>query len=163
MGRVARSLLNLVLCLAVVELAEATQARAQISSALLGPTVTLTGQTAAIATTTLYTAGTTLVQGPGTLGSLNLGGGTFRIHTSVILTTAGTAGTINASVVCNNGTLANTQAGSTVTTTATLGTEADNTFLCTVGGTNLLQYSTTFTGVTGTPAYTLRIRTEWLP
>ncbi len=138
-------------------------ARAQVVTPLLGPTVTLTGQTAAIATTTIYTAGTTLIQAAPPLGSLNLGSGQFRIHAAVILTTAGTAGTIGATVTCNNGTLANTQTGGTVTTTASLGTEADNTFYCTVGPAGVLQYATAFTGVTGTPAYTLRIRTEWLP
>src|SRR5216683_3306893 len=139
MNRITRWLLALVLVLCLMW--GGAPASAQIVSPLLGPSVSLSGQTVAIATTTLYTAGTTLTQGPGSLGSLNLGGGTFRVHTAVILTTA----------------------GGTVTTTATLGTEADNVFTCTIGGTNTLQYSTTFTGVTGTPAYTLRIRTEWLP
>ncbi len=161
MNRITRWLLALVLVLCLMW--GGAPASAQIVSPLLGPSVSLSGQTVAIATTTLYTAGTTLTQGPGSLGSLNLGGGTFRVHTAVILTTAGTAGTIGASIICNNGTLATTTAGGTVTTTATLGTEADNVFTCTIGGTNTLQYSTTFTGVTGTPAYTLRIRTEWLP
>src|SRR5216683_1794157 len=124
MNRITRWLLALVLVLCLMW--GGAPASAQIVSPLLGPSVSLSGQTVAIATTTLYTAGTTLTQGPGSLGSLNLGGGT-------------------------------------VTTTATLGTEADNVFTCTIGGTNTLQYSTTFTGVTGTPAYTLRIRTEWLP
>src|SRR5216683_1888403 len=139
MNRITRWLLALVLVLCLMW--GGAPASAQIVSPLLGPSVSLSGQTVAIATTTLYTAGTTLTQGPGSLGSLNLGGGTFRVHTAVILTTA----------------------GRTVTTTATRGTEADNVFTCTIGGTKTLQYSTTFTGVTGTPAYTLRIRTEWLP
>src|SRR6266851_3353648 len=104
MNRITRWLLALVLVLCLMW--GGAPASAQIVSPLLGPSVSLSGQTVAMATTT---------------------------------------------------------AGGTVTTTATLGTEADNVFTCTIGGTNTLQYSTTFTGVTGTPAYTLRIRTEWLP
>lgn len=119
-------------------------ARAQTLS-----TLNLTGQTAAITSTSLFAvpAG---------------GAGMYRFTVSEILTTAGTAGTITTSVVCNNGVANVTQTTATITTTASLGTEVDAVFTCFAGASTAINYLTTFTSVTGTPAYSVRIRMEAL-
>lgn len=113
----------------------------------------LTGQTAAIGQTTLYTvpAG---------------GAGMYRASVSLILTTAGTGGVIFENTGWNNGTVANTVSTGNLSTTTTLGTEINSyttgaTCFYSAAGTTIT-YQTTFSGVTGSPAYSIRIRLEYL-
>lgn len=114
----------------------------------------LTGQTAAIGLTTLYTVPAS-------------GSGFYRVSYSLILTTAGTGGTIFNNFTWNNGIATGTISGSSLSTTTTLGAEvtgyATNTggvFYCAAG--TVVTYQITFAGVTGSPVYTLRIRLEYL-
>lgn len=109
--------------------------------------INLTGQTAAITTTTLYAV-------PGT------GAGLYRATISLIVTTVGTAGTITASLTNNNGTTSQTQTTSTLSVTTT--GELTTTIECYSATSQNIQYNTTFNSVTGTPAYSLRIRLEYL-
>lgn len=134
----------------------------QVYTPIAIPPLVLTGQLAAITTTTAYNTGTAIALPP-PVNSTIPGAGVYRASVSLILTTAGTAGTISASIGCNNGITTVTQTSGTVTTTAALGTEADATFVCFAGPATNITYATTFTGVTGAPAYTLRVRLEWVP
>lgn len=119
------------------------------ASAQTEVSLSLTGQTAAIASTPLDSVRANRA-------------GVYQINVSEILTTAGTAGTIATNVICNNGVLALTQTSPTITTTASLGTEVDAVFTCFMAAPQAMNYSTTFTSVTGSPAYSVRIRVTYL-
>ena len=79
--------------------------------------VTLKDQTGPISKTTIVNS------------RLIPGAGLYRATVSLILTKAGKAGTISATVGWNNGTLAQSGTTSTLSTTAPVGTEVDATFL----------------------------------
>ena len=110
------------------------------------PAVNLTAQTASISSTSAY--------------SVPLSG-TYRIIVDAVTTTAGTGGTVTVSVITNNG------AGNVTQTTGTaalntLGSEVSQTFTATVAAGQNINYSTTVTGASGSPQYSLRIRIEYL-
>lgn len=109
------------------------------------PIVNLTGQTAAITSTAAFTPGLS---------------GVYRFTVSVEVTTAGTAGTVTASVITNNGLASQTQTTPTASLTAS-GAEADSTFSAYCAAGQAINYSTTFAGATGAPQYALRIRAEY--
>ncbi len=128
--------------------------------------VTLTGQTAAIAQTPLFFAGYSATL-PGYSATstgqlLPAGNGLFRTSIELQLTTVGTAGTILATVFCQNGFGLIGQSTPAITVTAAVGTEVSGVFVCEATNSLPNNYSTTFTGVTGSPAYALRIRVEYL-
>lgn len=157
-----RGLLLVGIALAALRAPAAAQGAGPVPVTLGVAAVALAGQLAAITPTTLFNTGNTInLLEPHR--SVVPGAGLYRANISLILTAAGTAGTISATLTCNNGVIATTQTTATITTTTTLGTEVDLAPVCFAGPATNLQYSTTFTGVTGTPAYTLRIRLEWLP
>lgn len=117
--------------------------------------VNLTAQAAAIAATTLYAV---------PVGQSGL----YRVTVDAITTTVGTTGTVSTTISWNNGVIALNAIGFQLNLTA-LGSEVgltrsvggDSVTVFAVGGTNI-QYSTTFSNVTGAPQYSLRLRTEFL-
>lgn len=110
--------------------------------------VTLLGQTASIGTTTL------LAVGAG-------GAGIYVVYADVIVTTAGTAGTVAVNVSWNNGT---TSAGlnSTPFSLTAQGEQAAllGNFYSTSG--QNITYSTSVVGATGSPQYAFRLRLQFL-
>jgi len=112
--------------------------------------VTLTDQTTAIGTTTILN--TRLIPGAGL----------YRATVSLLLVTAGTGGTISATVGWNNGILAQSGTTSTLSTRSAPGTEVDGSFLFFSAASQNITYLTTFTGVTGAGRYTLRVRLEYV-
>ena len=112
--------------------------------------VTLKDQTGPISKTTIVNS------------RLIPGAGLYRATVSLILTKAGKAGTISATVGWNNGTLAQSGTTSTLSTTAPVGTEVDATFLFFSAASQNITYLTTFTGTMEAPQYALRIRLEYL-
>jgi hypothetical protein len=105
-----------------------------------------TAQTASVASTPLFTAPVA---------------GTYRATVTLITTTAGSAGTVDASIVSNNGSAANTQVTSTCSL-ATLGTELSQvvTFYSAAG--QVVDYLTTVASAAGTPAYSVSVVVELL-
>jgi hypothetical protein len=105
-------------------------------------TVSLTGQNASIATTTLYAvpAG---------------GAGVYRLSYSIIATATGT-GNVNPSVIYNNGSAGQTIIGSTISL-AGLGNEAGNAFEFYSAANQNISYATTYTSP---GSYALRLRLE---
>jgi hypothetical protein len=112
--------------------------------------VTLTGQTAGIGRTTIINS------------RLIPGAGLYRATVSLILTKAGTAGTISATIGWNNGALAQSGSTTPLSVTAPLGTEVDGSVLFFSAASQNITYLTTFTGVGGSPQYTVRIRLEYV-
>jgi hypothetical protein len=112
--------------------------------------VTLRDQTAPIGKTTILNS------------RLIPGAGLYRATVSLILTKAGTAGTISATIGWNNGTLAQSSTTSTLATTAALGTEIDGSFLLFSAAGQNITYLTTFSDVAGAPQYTVRVRLEYV-
>jgi hypothetical protein len=112
--------------------------------------VTLTSQAASIGRATILNS------------RLIPGAGLYRATVSLILTKAGTAGTISATIGWNNGTLTQSGTTGTLSTTALAGTEVDDSFLFFSAANQNITYLTTLTGVTGTPRYTLRVRLEYI-
>jgi hypothetical protein len=90
------------------------------------------------------------------------GAGLYRATTAMILTRAGTAGTISTTLAWNNGVLAQSGTTATLSTTAPVGTEVDGSFLFYSAQNTPITYHTTFAGVTGSPQYSLRIRLEFV-
>lgn len=154
------SFLSLV-CLVLLVAPRAAPAQ-QVYTPIALPPLVLTGQLAAITTTTAYNTGTAIAIPP-PVNSVTPGASIYRASVSLILTAQGSAGTISATIGCNNGTIVVNQTSGTVTTTAAVGSEVDATFVCFAGPATNITYATTFTGVTGAPAYTLRVRLEWVP
>jgi hypothetical protein len=110
--------------------------------------VTLTGQTASIGTTVLYSV------------PLNKGG-MYAVYLDVICTVAGTGGTVSVGVNWNNGT---TSAGLS-TTAFNLTSQAEQTVLFdnfVSAASQNITYSTTVSGATGNPQYSLGIRLQYL-
>lgn len=112
--------------------------------------VTLTGQAAAIVKTTILNS------------RMIPGAGLYRATVSLILTKAGTAGTISATIGWNNGTLEQSGTTAALLTMAPLGTEVDGSFLFFSAASQNITYLTTFTGVGGPPRYTVRVRLEYV-
>lgn len=108
----------------------------------------LTGQTAAIASTTLYAVP-------------SAGAGLYRIGAYVVTSTAGTAGTIGVSFGWNDGVQAQSSAALNVNAN-TLGSVNSATILVRANNSTNITYTVTFTGVTGTPQYTLYLTVETL-
>jgi hypothetical protein len=108
--------------------------------------VTLAGQTASIGSTGMFTPGLS---------------GVYSFVVDLVTTTAGTGGTVTASIITNNGSAAVTQTTSTVSL-GTLGTEGSTTFTAYCAATQSMNYSTTVAGATGSPQYALRVRMEFL-
>ena len=124
-------------------------------------TVNLVGQNAAIPLTTLYTV-------PGGAAGL------YRASVKLTLTTAGTGGIIKPVLNWTNPGGAASSNSPGMAANGALGSEADmliqgsgasvssiGTTMDVVAATNI-QYSVTFSGVTGTPVYNLRSRLEFL-
>lgn len=112
------------------------------------PLASLTGQTSAISATTAFVVPSG-------------GAGIYRVVADIVVATAGTAGTVLGSVITNNGGANFTQSTSALSLT-TAGNEVTQTFeaYC-AAGTNI-NYSTTLSGVTGSPQYSVRLRAEFL-
>jgi hypothetical protein len=111
-------------------------------------TVTATAQTSSIGTTTLYAVPSS-------------GAGMYAVYVDVICTTAGTGGTIVVNVSWNNGTTSagfNTQSFS-LTAQGEQGALLGN-FISEAS--HNITYSTTVSGSSGSPAYTLNIRLQYL-
>lgn len=107
----------------------------------------LTGQTASIGTTTLFTAPSA---------------GPFRVSVYHLCTTAGTAGTLATTIGWNDGSVAHTIAPAANVALTAVGNFAQGTAYLRVAAGQAITYSTTLTGVSGTPQYSLFIRVEAL-
>jgi len=112
----------------------------------LAGSASLTAQTASVASTPLFTAPVA---------------GTYRATVTLITTAAGSAGTVDASIISNNGSAANTQTTATCSL-ATLGTELSQvvTFYSAAG--QVVDYSTTVASAAGSPAYSVSVVVEQL-
>jgi len=110
--------------------------------------LSLLAQTASIPTTVLYSV------------PFNKGG-MYAVYLDIICTTAGTGGTVSASINWNNGT---TSAG-LATATFSLATQAEQTVLYdnfVSAPSQNITYATTVSGATGSPQYSLGIRLQYL-
>jgi|SRR6266487_1852037 len=119
-----------------------------VPSLITASSVNLTGQNSSIGTTTLFAVGAS-------------GAGVYRVSFSLIDTSAGSAGTVTATIGWNNGT------GAQSSTTASLslssaGGEVSGDFIFTSGASQNITYATTVTGIVGAPFYTLKLRIEYL-
>jgi hypothetical protein len=115
------------------------------------------------------TSSVTLTDQPAAIGKATIlnsrlipGAGLYRATVSLILTTAGTDGTISATIGWNNGTL--TQSGTTekLSIASVPGTEVDGSFLFFSAAGQNITYLTTLGSVKGAPRYTLRVRLEYV-
>lgn len=116
------------------------------AAAVSVPSVSLTGQTAVITSTALFTPTVS---------------GVFRVAVDGVVTTVGTAGTLAISLQSNNGVANFTQTTATASLTA-LGAETSTEFTFYAAAGQAVNYSTALAGATGTPAYALRIRASFL-
>lgn len=107
----------------------------------------LTGQTAGIGSTTLFTAPSA---------------GVFRVSVYHLCTTAGTSGTLATTIGWNDGSAAHTISPAANVALAAVGNFAQGTAYLRVAAGQAITYSTTLTGVGGTPQYSLFIRVEAL-
>jgi hypothetical protein len=110
--------------------------------------VDLTAETASIGSTTLYAVPAS-------------GAGQYGASVSLICSTAGTAGTVTASIVNSNGSGSPTQTTSALSLT-TLGNEVSTQFTMYSTSSVNITYHTTVAGATGSPKYNLHIRVEYL-
>jgi hypothetical protein len=110
--------------------------------------VSLTARTASISTTTAIATPTG-------------GAGLYRVIVDMVVTTAGTAGTVTATITTNNGSASFAQTSSALSLT-TLGNELSVSFTSRCGSATNIQYATTVSGATGSPQYSLTIRAEYL-
>jgi hypothetical protein len=115
--------------------------------------VSLTGQTASIANTTLVTAPAS--------------GGTYRISVYSYTQTIGTAGTLDVQVTGFNGSFSASQgyttfAGSPGVQSLSGASYRRDTFIFHMGAGNVMQYATVVTGATGAPTYGVDIVVEQL-
>jgi hypothetical protein len=111
-------------------------------------TVNSTGNSASIASTSLYAV----------TGS---NGGMYAVYADVIVTTAGSAGTVTTTVAWNNGTTAASLVSSAFSLAAT-GEQAALLGNFYVPAGQSVTYSTTVTGAAGGPVYALRLRLVYL-
>jgi hypothetical protein len=121
-----------------------------ISQSAMGGGTNLTAQTGAIAATTLYATGS------------DAGANLYRATLSLILTTAGTGGTITGKVLCNNGVAATTQSAPALSASAAVGTEVDFSAPCYSAANQNIQFSTSVAGLTGSPKYAIRARVDFI-
>jgi hypothetical protein len=108
--------------------------------------VSLTGQTATIASTTAFVPGLS---------------GVYRFVVDLVTTTAGSAGTVTGSIITNNRSAAFTQTTATVSL-ASAGAEGSTTFTAYCGAGQNINYQTTVASAAGSPQYALRIRAKFL-
>jgi hypothetical protein len=113
-------------------------------------TLNLTGQAAAIAATTFYTA---------PVGQAGL----YRLSSNLLITTAGTGGTIQDLTLWNNGVSAQGPFLLNSLNASVLGNEGSGVgpSMFVAAGQNI-QYQVNFVAVTGAPQYSLRMRLEYL-
>lgn len=110
--------------------------------------ISLTGNTANIPTTTLYTT-------PSNAGGL------YRVSVSLECTSAGTAGQVSATLGWNNGLTAQSNQTGNLNLTQ-LGAEVSQEDTIVVPAGQNITYATTVVGATGAPVYTLNLRVEYL-
>jgi hypothetical protein len=110
--------------------------------------VTAPNQTASISTATLYSV-------PG------VGAGMYAVYADVITVSAGSAGTVTVNVSWNNGTTSAGLNSSAFTLTAQ-GEQAALLGNFMVAANTTITYSTTVSGATGNPQYTLNLRLVYL-
>ena len=87
--------------------------------------------------------------------------GVYRIVVDIVTTTAGSAGTVLATIATNNGSGSFSQSTSALSLTG-LGNEGTATLEAYCAASTNIQYSTTVVGAVGGPQYALRIRVEYL-
>jgi hypothetical protein len=111
----------------------------------------LTGQSASISTTNLQCTGATSI----------CPSGVYRINVYLVVTTAGTAGTVVAAVGWNDGATVRT-----ITPVSSIAMTAQNysswSLLVRSGGSAHITYSTTVSGATGSPLYSIYVTVERL-
>jgi len=110
--------------------------------------VTLTGQTGSIATSTLFNVGP-------------LGAGMYVVFVDVIVTTAGSAGTVTCGITWNNG-VTSSGFDSSAFSLATSDEQSEmlgNFFSI---ANSPITFNTTVVGATGNPVYSLRLRLLYL-
>ena len=110
--------------------------------------VNLTAQTASVASATLYAVPSS-------------GAGFYLAIVDTICTTAGTAGTVSATIGWNNGSAAATAASGAMSL-STLGNETTQIFTVYSAAIQNITYSTTVSGAAGSPQYAVRIRLVYL-
>ena len=110
--------------------------------------INLTAQTASVASATLYAVPSS-------------GAGFYLAIVDTICTTAGTAGTVSATIGWNNGSAA-AAAASGAMSLSTLGNETTQIFTVYSAASQNITYSTTVTGAAGSPQYSVRIRLVYL-
>jgi hypothetical protein len=111
-------------------------------------TLTSTPQTASMPSATLYAVPSS-------------GAGLYLVIVDIQCTTAGTAGTVSASLGWNNGSAsASVSTGSMSLTT--LGNETTQMFAVNSAASQNITYSTTVSGATGSPQYSIRMRVVFL-
>lgn len=115
---------------------------------LIPAAVSSTGQTASISTTTTYAVPSGKA-------------GFYRVSVDLITTTAGSAGTVSGSISWNNGSAGITTSVGPLSL-ATLGNEQSASFTFFSAASQNITYSTTVTGATGSPVYTILVRVEYL-
>lgn len=110
--------------------------------------VTLTGQTGSVATSTLFNTGP-------------LGAGMYVVFIDVITTTAGSAGTVSVGVTWNNGvTSSGFDSSAFSLSTSDEQSEMLGNFYSIAS--SPITYTTTVTGAVGNPVYTARLRLLYL-
>jgi hypothetical protein len=114
-------------------------------SAVAG-SASLSGQTASVTSTPMFTAPVA---------------GTYRATVTLVTTAAGSAGTVDASIISNNGAASNTQTTATCSL-ATLGTEVSQSFTFVSAAGQAVDYSTTVASAAGSPAYSVSVVVEQL-
>jgi hypothetical protein len=115
------------------------------SSNSVGSAVNLTGKTASITATALASS---------------VAAGIYRVTVDMVTTTAGSAGTVTATIASNNGTTAFNQTTNTLSLSAT--GELSTTFTLYSAANQNINYSTTVASATGSPQYAVRFRLEYL-
>lgn len=110
--------------------------------------INLTAQTASVASATLYAVPSS-------------GAGFYVAIVDTICTTAGTAGTVSTSLGWNNGS-ASASAATGPMSLSTLGSETTQIFTVYSAASQNITYSTTVSGATGSPQYSIRIRLLYL-
>lgn len=106
--------------------------------------VNLTAQTSSIATTTAYAVPSGRA-------------GLYLVSVDIICTTAGTGGTVSATLGWNNGS-ASATASTGATSLSTLGSETTQTFAVYSAAIQNITYATTVSGAAGSPQYAIRVR-----
>jgi hypothetical protein len=110
--------------------------------------VNLSGQTAPISATTIYTA-------PASQS------GMYRITVSLITRTVGSGGACIAAIATQNGAAKTWQSTNSINLTMN-GSEVSTAFVGNVLAAGAIEYSTSMPGATGAPAYQLGVTVEYL-